>query len=79
MTFSSIEKIRTDSNLPFSTGKSTYVYMCDMSEFDSQNSLDEEEFDMVEMVNLADTVAFLENKGDDFNSIDDIENEDNSY
>jgi len=53
--------------------------MCDMSEFDSQNSLDEEECDMVEMVNLADTVAFLENEGDDFNSIDDIENEDNSY
>ena len=68
-TFSSIEKIRTDSNLSFSTGKSTYVHICDISEFDSQNSPDEDEFDLVETVNLADTTPFVDKPGDDFNCI----------
>ena len=76
-TFSSLEKFFTDSNLSFSTGKSTYVHICNMSEFDSQNSPDEEEFGMVEMVNLADTTPFVDEQGDDFNNIDDVDNYDN--
>ena len=75
--FCSIERSRTNSSFEVTTDESTYVPVSDISEFDEENSLDQQEYDPAELVNYADTMDFVEDDGDDFNNIDDINSDEN--
>ena len=75
-TFSSIDGIRTNNTKQQCEEFSTHVHVRDISKFDTPDINKENNYDPVEEVNLADTIAFND---DDSNELDNLNSLDNEY
>ena len=76
MTFSSVDGICTNNTKQQCEEFSTHIHVQDISKFDTPNINKENNYNPVEEVNLADTIAF---NNDDSNKLDYFNSLDNEY